>query len=63
MGLILSEGADVSTADGRLGRQLMKRQRRTLCFPAICREAWDVIRKPYILRYAFMIGAAICKRQ
>ncbi|TKJ37420.1 MAG: hypothetical protein CEE38_07930 [Planctomycetes bacterium B3_Pla] len=26
----------------------LKRQRRSLCFLALCREAWDVIRKPYI---------------
>ena len=25
----------------------MKRQRRSLCFIALCQEAWDVIRKPY----------------
>jgi hypothetical protein len=25
----------------------LKRQRRPLCFLDLCREAWDVIRKPY----------------
>jgi hypothetical protein len=25
----------------------LNRQHRSLCFLALCREAWDVIRKPY----------------
>jgi len=31
----------------------LKRQRRTLCFLGLCPEAWDVIKKPHMHRYAF----------